>query len=277
MYLLYIDDSGSIDDTNTNFLVLAGISVFERQTHWIESKVTSIAARFAPAHPESIELHASPMRVGKDGWQHFEPSDRVQAVVDALNLLSDTQSKVRVFAAVIEKSLLQTHEIIPHAFEHLAVRFDGFLAARFQMTKGKDPQRGIVIFDKSTFEHSIQSLSFVFKHHGHANGRLRNFAEVPLFLDSKASRLIQLADMVAYWIFRRYQSLDDRGFKLLAPYFHGIGGSKSGLYEYVSQETLDKLAAIPPHPHPFPAPTPIGTLFPAVANLHKSVNSERGQ
>ncbi|WP_366469013.1 DUF3800 domain-containing protein [Pandoraea sp.] len=32
-------------------------------------------------------------------------------------------------------------------------------------------------------------------------GRLRNFAEVPLFVDSRATRLMQLADTMCYWIF----------------------------------------------------------------------------
>lgn len=264
LYLLYIDDSGSIDDPNTKFLVLAGISVFERQTHWLESHVTSIAARFDPAYPENVELHAGPMRNGKDGWERFTPTDRVQAVVDTLHLLSNTQCKVKVFGAVIQKDLLPVHQIIPHAFEKLAVNFDGYLAARYQLSKGRDPQRGIVIFDKSMFEQSIQSLSFVFKHKGHADGYLRNFAEVPLFLDSKASRLIQIADMVAYWIFRRYQSLDDRGYNLIYPNIHGFSGGKQGLYELISDETRNALAAIAPPKHPFPEPTPIGTLLPPV-------------
>jgi len=261
LYLLYIDDSSSIDDPNTDFLVLAEISVFERQTHWLESHVTKIAARFDPAHPEAVELHASPMRGGKDGRQQFSPADRVQAVVDTLNLLSDPQCKVKVFAAVIEKALLPLHEIIPHAFEQLAINFDAYLAARYQLSKKKDPQRGIVIFDKSMFEQSIQGLSYVFKHHGHASGRLRNFAEVPLFLDSKASRLIQIADMVAYWIFRRYQSLDDRSFQLISPYIHGSAGGRQGLYELTSASTVTKLGASTAQAYPFPAPSGVGVLL----------------
>jgi hypothetical protein len=253
-----------VDDPNTDFFVLAGISVFDRQTHWLDSHVNSIAARFNPTHPENIELHAGPMRIGKDGWQFFSPNDRVQAVVDTLHILSTPQSKVKVFAAVVEKSLLPAGQIIPHTFEKLAVSFDNYLAARYQLSKKKDPQRGIVIFDKSMFEQSIQSLSYVFKHHGHANGFLRNFAEVPLFLDSKASRLIQIADMVAYWIYRRYQARDDRGYQLIAPYIHGFSGGRQGFYEHISPATELAIANIPAHQYPFPAPTPIGTLLPTV-------------
>jgi len=36
MHLLYVDESGSATDASQRYFVLAGISVFERTTHWIE-------------------------------------------------------------------------------------------------------------------------------------------------------------------------------------------------------------------------------------------------
>ncbi|MEQ8042407.1 DUF3800 domain-containing protein [Xanthomonas hortorum] len=260
MFLLYLDDSGSVDDPNSDFFVLAGVCIFERQTHWLEQHLTKIASRFHPTHPENIELHASVMRGGSDGWENFEPNDRSQATVDVLHALSDVQLKARVFASVIEKPLLQRHEIIPKAFEHSATCFDGFLASRYRLAK--DPQRGIVIFDDAMFEQSIQSLSYEFKTIGHTTGRLRNFAEVPLFINSKASRLIQMADFVAHWTYRRYQSLDDRGFSLIAPHLHTYGGVCHGLYEYISSTTLERLKVPAPQKYAFPAPTPLGTTLP---------------
>ena len=190
MYLLYIDDSGSIDDPNTQFLVLAGFSIFERQTHWLDQAMNTIAERFDQQFPENVEFHAGPMRTGSQGWEHFTPVDRVQAATDILCLLSDPQSKIRIFASVIEKSLLNRGDIIPRAFEHLVTEVDNYLAARYRHSGGRDAQRAIAIFDEAGFEQHVQTLAHTFKHYGHTNGRLRNFAEVPLFIDSKASRLI---------------------------------------------------------------------------------------
>ncbi len=93
MHLMYLDESGSPADHNTQFFVMAGFSIFERQTHWLDSHLTPIAARFNSSNPENVELHASPMRSGRDGWQNFRPADRVQAITDALYLLSDRQIK----------------------------------------------------------------------------------------------------------------------------------------------------------------------------------------
>jgi Protein of unknown function (DUF3800) len=259
VFLLYVDESGSALDPNSKFFVLAGVAIFERSTHWLDQHLTNIAARFDPIHPASVELHASPMRTGRDGWDAFHPNDRAQACADILHLLSDRQSRIKVFVSVVEKSLLPAQDILPHAFEKLAVAFDNYLIARHK--NKQDAQRGIAIFDNSTYEQSIQALTRVFKHQGHADGYLRNFAEVPLFLDSKASRLIQLADSVAYWIYRRYAALDDRGYRMIEPHIHGFSGGKQGAYELLTEQTQTELNCLQAPSHPFPTPTAIGTVL----------------
>lgn len=223
--------------------------------------MTEIAKRFNPLDPQSIEFHAQPMRSGTDGWHAFEPADRVQATVDILELLSDTRLRLRVFAAVIEKSLVKS-DLVSHAFEQVACAFDDMLALRYQVHGEK--QRGLVIFDESDQERAIQAFSHSLKHIGHAKGKLRNFAEVPLFIDSKASRMIQMADMVAYWIYRRYQAKDPRGFDLISPYFFHSNGEQIGLYELVSEATAAQLAAPPEQKYPFPTASGLGVILPPV-------------
>jgi len=121
----------------------------------------------------------------------------------------------------------------------------------------RDRQRGLVVCDKASYEQKFQALSSLFKHQGHKLGRLRNFAEVPLFLDSKASRLIQMADLIAYWIFRYYQSKDDRGYRLIEPYILRRATQRVGLVTSVSPATEVALAAIQPHKYQFPNPSPM--------------------
>lgn len=254
MHLLYLDESGHASDPQSDFFVLAGFSVFERQTHWLEAAMTPIAARFNAANPKEVEFHGAPMRGGKDDWRRFLPAERVQAVVDILALLANRQLQPRVFVSVIEKKLMAPEQILAKSFENLAVQFDAYLASFWQ--RKKQAERGLVIFDKTDYEQKLQSLSHLFKHEGHTNGRLRNFAEVPLFLDSKASRLIQLADMIAYWVFRYYQSGDDRGFKMIAPYIYSHGGVAHGYCKHISTETELRLTTLPDNAHPFPMPTP---------------------
>jgi hypothetical protein len=68
MYLLYLDHAGAVEDPAQKRFVLAGISVFERQTYWLSQELDKIAARFNAADPASIELHGSPMRAKAESW-----------------------------------------------------------------------------------------------------------------------------------------------------------------------------------------------------------------
>ena len=91
---------------------------------------------------------------------------------------------------------------VPHdeeLFTQITSRFGMFQKRQFAK---KNSERGIAIFDKSTSEQKFQRWSHVFQIEGcHWGNTLVNFAEDSLFLDSKMSRLIQLADLVAYAVF----------------------------------------------------------------------------
>jgi len=93
-----------------------------------------------------------------------------------------------------------------------------------------DSQRGVILFDKSSTEVRIQTLAREFKYTGHTYGVTRNYAEVPVFLDSRASRLIQLADLVAYAIFLRYERGNDCYYRAIERCFDAEGGVVHGLY-----------------------------------------------
>lgn len=233
MYLLYVDESGSPGDPNQHHFVLAGISVFERETHWIEEQLNDIAARFNPVEPYSIELHGSPMRSGRGEWKGLPMENRFQAMKDALQIVANRHPSVRLFASVIHRNAPITEDPVTTAFEQLASRFDKYLMR--QHLRG-NTQRGIAIFDKSSTEKSIQNLARIFKQDGHSWGQLRNFSEVPLFLDSQASRLIQLADLVAFAIFRKFESDDSQFYDIIAHCFDHHQGQNHGLHVHGTQE-----------------------------------------
>ena len=246
MHLLYLDESGHADDPRTRFFVLAGFSVFERTGHWLDSHLTPIAQRFDAVNPENIELHGSPMRAGRGYWHKVARADREQAMGDVLSFLGARHLKLKVFASVIEKSLLPADQILSKSFENVACQFDQYLANIYHARR--EPQRGLVIFDKTSYEYKLQALSHIMKHKGHATGKLRNFAEVPLFLDSKASRLIQMADMIAYAMFRHFESSDSKLYKMVEPHFYRYNGINCGITTTVSAATLLALAASQPAP-----------------------------
>jgi hypothetical protein len=238
MHLLYADESGSVTDANQNFFVLAGISLFERQGYWFANRLDAIAHRFNPADSSSVELHGSPMFSGRGFWRQFPLSVRKQAIIDSLAIIQRSHASNRIFACVIKKSSLGqagrlvsgSNDPIRLAFEQLSTRFDHYLT---RLHHSNDTQRGVIIFDKSTYESTIQSLATNFRTIGHTWGILRNFSEVPLFLDSRASRLIQLADLVAYSVFRKYSKDDSTFFDVFANRIDQHAGVVHGLYEFL--------------------------------------------
>lgn len=229
MHLLYLDESGSVGDPAQEYFVLAGVSVFERMTHWIEQDLNKIAKQFSPNAPHDIELHGSPMRSGRENWKQFPLPDRLQAIQDALTSINhpSRRKSIRLFGAVIKKSAVSGIDPVEHAFEQISSRFDLFLK---RLHQNGDTQRGLILFDKASTEKRIQTLAREFKYQGHSFGQNLNYAEVPVFLDSKASRLIQLADLVAYSLYRHFESQDSRFYNIIENAFDSEGGVKHGLY-----------------------------------------------
>lgn len=232
MHLLYLDESGSVTDAGQNYFVLAGLSVFERSTHWIEQELNQIASRFAPDpnQPYEVELHASPMRNGRGTWRAHPVAKRLQAIQDSLALIPQRHPRdVRLFAAALNKQNFSGQDIAEEAFTQICSRFDLFLK---RLYRGRnDKQRGLIIFDKSGTEERIQTLAREFKYSGHQYGVIHNYAEVPVFLDSKASRLIQLADLVAFALFRHLEHSDSQFFRIIERCFDAEGGVNHGLYQ----------------------------------------------
>lgn len=230
MHLLYLDESGSVSDPSQRYFVLAGVAVFERSAHWVEQKLNGVAAQFNPSNPYAVELHGSPMRSGREGWKSWPLPLRLRAIQDALALGVDAfhPKGVRLFGAVIRKDCLLGQDPVEHAFEQLASRFDSYLQRIY--AKHNDAQRGIILFDKSSTERRIQTLALEFKYSGHTWGKTRNYAEVPVFLDSRASRLIQLADLVAFALFRAYEFQDPQFLSGIAHCFEREGLMNHGLY-----------------------------------------------
>ncbi len=151
MYLLYLDESGCISEAGQRYFVLAGLSVFERSTHWIEQELNQIAQRFSShdAQLHDVELHAAPMRNGKGLWRAHRVPDRLQAIKDSLSVIRHHHPRdVRLFGVALCKQNYSGRDIAQEALTQVCSRFDLFLMRLFQ-SKG-DKQRGLIIFDKSS-------------------------------------------------------------------------------------------------------------------------------
>ena len=120
------------------------------------------------------------------------------------------------------------------AFEELCNRFD--LQLKRLHARG-ETQRGIIILDESSYENSLQRLVRDFRILGTRWGVLVNVAEIPMFVDSRACRAIQMADHIAYAVFRRYHAGDTSYLDIIAPRFDSEQGRMHGLVHKQTQLT----------------------------------------
>ena len=227
MYLLYLDGSGSVKNPTERHFVLAGVAVFERQIYHLISKFDSFVASLNLGNVRQVELHASVMANGsKAPWKGIVRRKRLQIIESGLRLLDGAHQSVRTFATVVDKRALEG-DPVEYAFEEICSRFNHFLTRLWR--NEADKQRGLVVMDESSYEHTLQGLAQRFREEGTRWGSLRNMAEVPLFADSRVSRLIQIADLLAWAVWRRYEHGDARYFDLIVGRFDREGGVLHGL------------------------------------------------
>jgi hypothetical protein len=173
------------------------------------------------------------MRSGRGPWHRLPLKSRIDAIRDSLDVgvCQHKNDGVVLFGAVIRKESLSGADPVERAFEEISNRFDLFLRRLY--LRHNDRQRGLILFDKSSVESRIQSLARTFKYSGHRWGSSRNYADVPVFLDSRASRLIQLADLVAFALFRFYEKGDNAFYDVIKHCFDAEGGVEHGLFIHV--------------------------------------------
>lgn len=227
---MYLDDSGSIQNKNERYIVLGGVCIFERRVQWVTKRLDDLAAKINPTDPNSIEFHASAIYAGNiELWKSYKPFERINTIKNVLQVLNSEQSTV-IFACAIHKDSFVGSDPMEMAFEELCSRFDLFLRRIYHQSDKKDSQRGIIVLDNSTYETSLQKLAIEFRQIGTKWGKtIINIVDVPLFVDSKASRLIQLADHIAYAVFRRYQAEDISYFNIIEGKIDSEKGKIHGL------------------------------------------------
>ena len=230
MYLLYLDGSGSVKNANERYFVLAGVAIFERQIYHLINEADQFVADLNVGDPHQVELHGSVMANGKKSpWKGIKRQRRLEIIEESLRLLTRAHVTVRAFAIAVDKQAVSPADPVEIAFEEICNRFNLFLT---RLWRQDNQQRGLVVMDESHYEGTLQRLAREFREQGTKWGDLKNLAEVPLFVDSAASRLIQIADLLSWSVWRRYEHRDTRYFDPLVGRFDHEGGVIHGLVHH---------------------------------------------
>ena len=227
MHLLYLDDAGSVPNKDEEYFVLGGVSVYEAQAHYFIQRLDQIAQDINPSNPHEVEFHASEIFSRRNApWKRMSQSEARGVIKAVLQVLAESYDTARAFACAIHKSSFPGKDPVELAFEDLCSRFDRYLS---RLRTDGDRQRGLLILDESTHETTLQTMARDFRKTGTRWGGIHNLADIPFFVDSRASRIVQLADHIAYAVFRRYNAGDTQYFDILAPKFDSFDGTLHGL------------------------------------------------
>lgn len=229
MYLLYLDDSGSPGNPNEDYFVLGGICVPEQSVRWLSHEIKMIASQYDSEHPEQLEFHAAETFRGHEApWSSIPRCDRIKAIQNVLHSIDNAYRDTVLFACATHVKSFPNQDLVVSAYEDISSRFDIYLQRMSNETG--TAQRGIIILDKSSYETGLQTLAAKIRRTGNRWGGFTScIAEVPLFVDSRASRIVQLADHVAYAVFRRYNANDLTYFNVIESKFYQYEGVIHGL------------------------------------------------
>ena len=227
MHLLYLDDSGSARNANEAYLVLGGISVYEAQAYHLSQGLEELALQIQPSDPQGLEFHASVIYNGNgEPWKSMPKEERRAVIRQVLKVFADSYESARAFACAVKKADFVAQDPMELAFEDLCSRFDLYLA---RLRQEGNRQRGLIILDETSHETTLLDMAKNFRAIGTRWGVIGQLADTPLFATSTSSRLIQIADHVAYAVFRRYSVGDSSYFDVFAHRFDASDGVIHGL------------------------------------------------
>ena len=232
MYLCFIDESGTHGDSPV--VVVAGLMLHEEDVWHLQQRLDSfLSQRLRPlGHDASqFELHATEIWRGRRAWSAIRRSDRRRILAGAMGCLAGYRPvrpnlPLRLLGVVMDRDGTAWQD---RAYGLVAKKFDDYVY-RISDQSGIR-QRGLIIHDRSTVEPRLQSWTAHWRAATSPLGRLRNLADVPFFADSRATRALQAADLVAYALYRYYSgAFDDRFTWRLWSMFDSDQGRMHGLF-----------------------------------------------
>jgi hypothetical protein len=234
-YLLYLDESGT--HGGSPCLIVSGLAVHERDAWFLQSRLTETVRKNIPLGLDvnRFELHAAEIKSPQHGgrtassWAQLDVQTRLTLMHEAYRAIKsyrpvDPTSPILLFGAVVEGPSRESR-----AYEEVLHKFDEMLNRRSRELGER--QTGFVIHDKRAIERDVQRAAQTWREIAGRMGVLTHLADVPVFADSNASRLLQAADFVSWALWRYYglSTSDDRWASNLWSMFDATDGVMHGL------------------------------------------------
>ena len=107
MYLLYLDDSGSVGNQKEEYFVLGGVCLPEKTIQWLTTQLDELAEKIDPIDPSAVEFHASEIFSGRLApWKNLKKEERIQIIKDVLHSMDQAYGDTVLFACADRKSVV---------------------------------------------------------------------------------------------------------------------------------------------------------------------------
>ena len=212
VYVVYLDESGNLGSfrNDQDHFVIGGIAVHEGQIRRLSDRLNSIQSAFFPEISIPLKFHATDINSGRGRFRTISASDRQQLLDAVYAVIADSLYPHAVlFATAIHISAVESAEqALRDTIEDITQRINTFLV---RLHRSGNTQKSLLVIDRSDeTEGKYRSLISDFRTSGTSHGYLGNIVDIPYFSQSGDTRLLQLADFVAYAVFRYYERGDSQ-------------------------------------------------------------------
>lgn len=175
-------------------------------------------------------------------YVHLTREERNSLVNEVAACLSQWDFAVLFFEAIdkLHFDPVRTKRSVgDQAFEQVVSRFEQFLAR-----KGAPPVHGLLVHDNNeTVANKHTALMRRFHHEGTLWAKINLINETPLFVDSKLTRMVQLADLCSYAVRRFVENGEVDLFSLVLGRADVVDSVVVGARHYASMDCVCRICA----------------------------------
>lgn len=205
--LVYIDETGSVGKgaKTQPLLTVVGVLVDEDQVQSLGSAFKQIAIKHLHWIPPDFELHGNEVWNGSKHWHGRQPSELISVYEDAIAVLDNFD--IGVSHASIHKALLHAR------YGGVADGNSYLLALQFLLEKIDVHSKNKILIADEHKEHQLRAIRMVSDLQEWGGGevpgkKLNTVIDSMHFVSSHASPGVQLADMVAFALQRKWNNRD---------------------------------------------------------------------
>ncbi len=224
-----------MSSNSSKHFVLSAIGIHEGQIFNVRSSIDKIVSDFFPPGQTSIEIHASALANGKGAFSPLFRSDRESLLKELLSSITIKSHRAVLMSSVVVKENWPREErddIKLKAFEQIIDKVNFFLKRKH---RSNEPQKGMLIVDHSSSELLERFRLYLerVQAFGSKYQLIDHVIDTVYSIESKSSRLVQIADLASWAVFRKFEFEDPSYWEILKGVFdRDEKGKRAGISIY---------------------------------------------